>query len=68
MDPGLVLAIHESQLYRQSLEKAKAKPATPQPQPVQKVGSVAPTSKTPDKMSMNEWLEWREKDLRRKGR
>jgi hypothetical protein len=68
LDPRVVLLMHDAMQYRQSLEKAKAKPAAPTPQPVQKVGSVAPVSKTPDKMSDKEWIEWREKQVARKNR
>jgi hypothetical protein len=68
MDPRVVLMMNDAMLYRQSLEKAKAKPAAPTIQPVQKVGSVAPVSKTPDKMSDKEWIEWREKQVARKAR
>lgn len=68
LDPRVVLMMHDAMLYRQSVEKAKAKPAVPQPQPVQRVGSAAPVSKAPERMSMDEWLEWREKQVRAKKR
>lgn len=66
LDPRVVLMMHDAMLYRQSLKQAKAKQAVPTPQPVQKVGAAAPVSKAPEKMSTDEWLEWRKKDLARK--
>jgi len=66
MDPRVVLMMHDAYLYRQSMQKAQAKPQTPKPEPVQKVGSTAPVAKTPDKMSDKEWMEWRERQVKRK--
>lgn len=68
MDPRVVLMMNDAYLYRQSIQKATAKPAAPQPEPVQKVGGTASVAKSPDKMSMTEWLEMRERQLRRKNR
>jgi hypothetical protein len=69
LDPRVVLMMHDAMLYRQSLKQAKAaKPEAPTPQPVQKVGSAAPVSRTPDKMSDKEWIEWRTKQVQRSNR
>lgn len=69
LDPRVVLMMHDAMLYRQSLKQAKAKPPAPTPQTVQKVGgTAAPVAKNPEQMSMTEWVEWRERQLKRKSR
>lgn len=66
MHPGIVMLARDAYLYRQSLKKASAPEAKPQPQPIAKVGTNATAAKSPDQMSMREWMEWRNKQVRRK--
>lgn len=67
VDPRFVRVMHDAMLYRKSLEKA-SKPVEqkPQPQPVRKVGSSAPAAKDPDKMSTEEWMKWRNAQVRKR--
>ena len=58
--------LHDAALYRKSLAKASAPvEQKPQPQPVRKVGSSAPAAKDPDKMSTEEWMKWRNAQVRK---
>lgn len=67
--PGLIMALHDAALYRASLKKAQtaSQPEAPAPaRPASKVGGNAPAARDPDKMSTDEWLKWRESQLRKK--
>jgi len=69
MDPRVVLMMNDAYAFRQAKQQAVAvKPQAPPPEPVQKVGSSAPVAKTPDKMSMSEWMDWRNRQVARKSR
>ena len=69
IDPRVVRVLRDAQLYRASLAKAAVKPSAanpaPQASPVRKVGGSAPVAKNPDQMSPDEWLKWRESQLRK---
>jgi len=66
VDPRFVRLLHDAALYRKSLAKASAPvEQKPQPQPVRKVGSSAPAAKDPDKMSTEEWMKWRNSQVRK---
>lgn len=50
------------------IEAAKEPKVSSAPPPVPKIEATAPgIEKDPEKMSMNEWIKWREKSLRKKG-
>lgn len=68
LHPGLVMALHDAALYRQSLKKvsAQSQQEAPTARPVSKVGGNATAAKDPDKMTTDEWLKWRESQLRKK--
>jgi len=66
--PGLIMALHDAALYRASLKKAQAdsQPEAPAPaRPASKVGGNASAARDPDKMSTDEWLRWRNAQLRK---
>ena len=66
VDPRFVRVMHDAMLYRKSLEKAvKPVEQKPQPQPVRKVGSSAPAAKDPDKMGTEEWMKWRNAQIKK---
>jgi len=66
VDPRFVRLLNDARLYRQSLARA-SKPVDekPQPQPVRKVGSSAPAAKNPDQMSTEEWMKWRNAQVKK---
>ena len=67
-DPKVVRLLHDAMTLHQLREsaKAKAKPA-PQPAPVTRLnGPKATATKDPDKMSPDEWLAWRNAQIKRK--
>lgn len=67
--PGLIMALHDAAIYRASLKKASSdsQPEAPAPaRPASKVGGNAPAARDPDKMSTDEWLRWRNAQLRKK--
>ena len=68
MDPRIVLMMNDAYAFRQAKQQAAVKPQAPTPEPVQKVGASAPAAKTPDKMSMADWMEWRNRQVARKNR
>lgn len=68
-DPRLVKLLHEAHVGRQLLKKQT--PPTPKPQqppkPVPQVGKGgAPAKKDPERMSAEEWLAWRNSQLKRR--
>lgn len=67
-DPKFVKILHDAYVGRQLREKQRA--PRPQPQnPVPQVGaSRANAAKDPRRMSTAEWMEWRNKQVARKGR
>lgn len=66
--PGLIEMLHDAFAYRESLKRATAAPVAAKPQPVSKVGGVAPVAKDPNQMSDDEWIKWRNQDLANKRR
>jgi len=66
--PGLMKMANDAMLYQESLKRAVAKPKvdTTPAVPVPKVAGVAPTAKSPDKMSDTEWMAWRNADVARR--
>ena len=67
--PAVTRAFHDAALYRQALSKATNAPADTTPvQPVQKVGGQAKSAKDPDKMSTEDWMKWRDADLKKNRR
>lgn len=65
LDPQAVLALHYAKIGYQSLKKAATTPPKVEAKPIQKVSSKRDTAKVdPDKLSGDEWVKWREKQLR----
>ena len=63
-DPVHVKLIDKARRYDELMAKQKAKPKTPEPQQAVKVkGKRANPTKDPDKMSTDEWLKMRNKQL-----
>lgn len=60
VDPRMVKVLHEAYLYRQSKKEATESPA---PKPVSKVKGRSKVKVDPDKMSMDEWMKWRNKQI-----
>lgn len=64
-DPRFIKLLHEAHLGRQLLKKQT--PPTPKPQPPAKplptVGGNAPARKEPERMSMDEWVKHRRKEV-----
>ncbi len=66
LDPEFVVGLHYAQIGYQTLKQAASKPK-PQAEvkPVQKVSSKRDsTTVNPDKLSADDWVKWREKQLR----
>lgn len=69
--PAVTAAFHDAALYRAGLKKAQAESesqlqSVPTPRPVSKVGGNASSgAKDPDKMTTEEWLKWRNAQLRK---
>jgi len=61
-DPRMVKALHDAMMYRQSLKKATTPPQT-KAKPAAKVRGKATVQKDPDKMTSDEWLKWRNKQI-----
>lgn len=68
IDPKAVLALHYARIGYQTLKQAAQKPkVTTEAKPIQKVSSKRDTAKIdPDKLSADEWVQWREKQLRKR--
>jgi len=67
-DPGLIKAIHKAQLYDQLVAKQVTKPKPEaQEKPVTRISnSKAGVQKDPEKMSPDDWLKWRNAQLKRR--
>lgn len=73
-DHRLLVALRESKLYRAGLKAAQAKApgaepgaAKPQPLQVRRIGTGgASTAQNPAKMTTEQFMEWRKKDMARK--
>ncbi len=66
---GMVQALRDAMLYRRVQKQLpKPKPQTAAPPPPAPVKSKAPAAKDPEKMDPDEWLKWRNAQLRRKSR
>jgi hypothetical protein len=67
-DPKLVKALHKSMMYDQLLQKTQAKPKEESQgqEPVKKVSGGTKVSKDPDKMTPDEWLRWRNSQLKKR--
>jgi hypothetical protein len=63
LDPRVVRVLNDARLYRQSLKKATSKPEAPPAKPASKVAGKAPVKPDPEKMSTEDWLKWRNKQL-----
>lgn len=64
MDPRAFRILHKAFMADQALKAAKAAEPAPQAKPVSKVGTTAAAGRVdPDKMSTEDWLEWRNKEL-----
>lgn len=61
-DPRMVKVLRDAMLYRQSVKKATETPKT-QAKPVSKVKGKAKGAPNPDKMSTEDWLKWRNKQI-----
>lgn len=64
----MVQVLRDAMLFRRvkaQLPKPKPTPLAPPPPPV--VKTKAPAAKDPERMSTDEWLKWRNADLKRKG-
>lgn len=68
-NPALFKIMHKAALFDQMEKKqtAKAPPPAPPAKPITRIGSKAPTGQVdPNKLSADEWREWRERDLANK--
>lgn len=67
-DPGLIKAIHKAQMYDQLVAKQVTKPKPEaQEKPVTRIAAVkSSVAKDPDKMNSDEWLKWRNAQLKRR--
>lgn len=68
-NPALLKIMHKAALFDQMEKKqtAKAPPPAPPAKPITRIGSKAPTGQVdPNKLSADEWREWRERDLANK--
>lgn len=63
-DPRQVKVLHKAYLYDQMMQKAQAKPEKVETTPTRKVSAGRTSTKDPEKMSTEEWLNWRNKQLR----
>ena len=61
-DPRMIKVLHDAYLYNQS-RKAATTPPKVDATPAKKVRGKGPVSKDPDKMTTDEWLKWRQKQL-----
>ena len=61
-DPRMVKVLNDAYLYRQSLSKAKATPET-LITPITKVKGKGKGQPNPDKMSTDDWMKWRNKQV-----
>lgn len=67
--PALFKILHQAEMFGQLEKKQTTKPQAPAapPAPVTRVGAArAAAAKDPDKMSPDEWLKWRNEQVRRK--
>lgn len=63
-EPWIVRALHAQKVLREMTSKATAKPAPPPPTPVKTItGGTAKAAVNPDKLSTDEWMEWRNKQV-----
>ncbi len=66
LDPKAVIALHYAKIGYQTLKQAAQKPKATEAKPVQKVSAKRETSTVnPDKLSADDWMKWREKQLRK---
>ena len=67
-DPRAVKLLHKAYLYDQLMkERTKAEPQAEPAKPVTRITAVKTTSVTnPDKLSPDDWLKWRNQQLRRR--
>jgi hypothetical protein len=66
IDPRMVKVLHDAAQYRKIMTKAKAKPnASPDAKPVRSVKGKSPARKDPSKMTTEEWMAWRNKQVSR---
>ena len=63
-EPWMIKTLRKAMLYDKSLENA-TKPEPVKVKPVSKVRGKATATKNPDKMSTEEWLKWRNKQVHR---
>lgn len=69
MDHRALLVIKDALEYRKlKSQKPEPKPITKAPPPPKKVGSGKSAAPDPNKMSIDEWMEWRNKQLRKKNK
>ena len=65
VDPRHVKVLHKAYLYDQLMQKAQAKPKPEtETQPTRKVSAGQASTKDPDKMTTEEWVKWRQKQIR----
>jgi hypothetical protein len=62
MDPRMVRVLNDARLYRESVKKATTT-KQPEVKPAGKIQGKAPVKQDPEKMSTEEWLKWRNKQL-----
>lgn len=66
-DPRYVKTLHKAMLYDQLMSKATQKPKAEAPVPVPTVKTKSATAnRDPDRMSADEWLKWRNSQLRKR--
>ncbi len=66
-EPALILAMHKAKLYDELQAKQTAKPKpTPQAAPVTRItAKQSGTVRDPDKLSAEDWVKWRDSQVRR---
>ena len=68
LHPGIVKMAHKAAAFDKQMKSAvgESQQQAPTPRPVAKVGGNAQAARDPDKMSTDEWLKWRNAQLRQK--
>ncbi len=65
IDPRQVKVLHKAYLYDQMMKKAATTPK-PEVKPVTKVATRESATRDPDKMTTDEWMKWRNQQLKRR--
>ncbi len=63
IDPRMVKVLNDARMYRQSIKKVTQSKPAEQVKPAQKVRGGASVNVNPDKMPIDQWMKWRNKQL-----